>query len=67
MTCPEDPMEVDDECPNDDYVIVYLDGRRQCYSGDPDNSGLTSWVRNGRYLIEQTGMPAAPGGSGQGG
>ncbi|MEZ5861492.1 MAG: hypothetical protein R3D28_21355 [Geminicoccaceae bacterium] len=59
---PTEPMDVDDECPGYDYVIVYLDGRRQCYDGDPDRSGLDSWVENGRYLIEQAGMPPPPGG-----
>ncbi len=64
------PMDVDEvECPGYDYVIVYLDGRRECYNGNPDHSGLDSWTENGRYLIEGTGMPAAPtgGAAGDGG
>ena len=57
---PNDPMEVDDEFPAYDYVIVYLDGSRAGYDGDPDDAGLNSWVRQGRYLIEQAGMPTRP-------
>ena len=57
---PEEPMDVDaEECPGYRYVIVYLDGRHQCFDGDPDLSGLTSWRQDGRYLIE-TRIGAAP-------
>lgn len=57
----DDPMEVDEEeCVGFDYVKVYLDGRRECFNGIPEDAGFTTYQLDGRYIY-QARMPRPPG------
>ncbi|MEZ5865406.1 MAG: hypothetical protein R3D25_15570 [Geminicoccaceae bacterium] len=53
----DEPMEVDDvECEGFDFVKVYLDGRRECFDGVPEDAGFTNYRTEGRIVYQTQGM-----------